>query len=125
MRVFATARIPRSRLASMAALMLVLAPALARAEPTCGRTAETHDSRRVWPSPLDRLVTLHARDLVLRDALDRVAAAASLHLSYSPDGLALDRDVCVSYDSVAAGEVLSDLLIGTPLSPVSAGERSE
>jgi iron complex outermembrane recepter protein len=120
---FADARIARRRVASTAALMLVLAaPAIARSEPTCGRTADAHDSRRVWPSPLDRPVTLHVRDVVLRDALDRVAAAASLHLSYSPDGLPLDRGVCVSYDSVAAGEVLSDLLVGTSLSPVSAGE---
>ena len=34
----------------------------------------------------------------------------------------LDRRVCVSYDSVAAGVVLSDLLIGSAVTPVVAGD---
>ena len=100
-------------------LLLAAAPAVARAEPTCG-AHESRDARR-WQAPLDRLVTLHARDLALRDALDRLAAAARVRLSYSPELLALDRRVCVSYDSVAAGAVLTDLLDGSAVSPVIAG----
>jgi iron complex outermembrane receptor protein len=67
-------------------------------------------------------VTLHGRDLALHDALDRLAAAAHLRLSYSPELLALERRVCVSYDSVSAGAVLSDLLSGSAVSPVIAGD---
>lgn len=106
----------------VAALVFIFAaPTTARADPACAR-AEVREPRHAWPAPLDRLVTLHAHDLVLRDALDRVAAAARLRISYSPDGLPLDRSVCVSYDSVAAGEVLTSLLTGTSLSPMSAGD---
>jgi iron complex outermembrane receptor protein len=67
-------------------------------------------------------VTLHDRDLALRDALDRLAAAARLRLSYSAELLTLDRRVCVSYDSVAAGSILSDLLDGSAVTPVIAGD---
>jgi iron complex outermembrane recepter protein len=106
---------------SSASLLAMAVPAIVRGEPTCGRPDE-HVVTRVWPAPLDRLVTLHARGLALRDALDQVAALARLRLAYSPDGLPLERTVCVSYDSVAAGEVFSTLLEGTSLSPVPAGD---
>ena len=102
--------------------LLVLVPALARAaEPCSARPLEASVVGR-WPAPLDRLVTLHARDLALRDALDRLAAAARLRLSYTAELIMLDRRVCVSYDSVAAGVVLSDLLIGSAVTPVVAGD---
>ncbi len=103
-----------------ASLLLLAAPAMADAEPACGAQAEARDSRE-WPTPLDRPVTLHGRGLALRDALDRLAAAARLRLSYSAELLPLDRVVCVSYDSVAAGAVLSDLLEGSAVAPVVAG----
>ena len=103
-----------------ATLFALIAPATARAEPPCGVRGVSQN--RQWQAPLDRLVTLHARDLALRDALDRLAVAARVRLSYSPELLALDRRVCVSYDSVAAGAVLSDLLDGTAVAPVLAGD---
>ncbi|HEY2856734.1 MAG TPA: TonB-dependent receptor plug domain-containing protein [Gemmatimonadaceae bacterium] len=103
-----------------ASLLLLAAPAIASAEPTCMARADARDSRS-WPSPLDRLVTLHGRDLALRDALDRLAAAAHLRLSYSAELLPLDHRVCVSADSVAAGVVLSELLEGSAVAPVVAG----
>jgi iron complex outermembrane receptor protein len=118
---------PRTRVRSIrlliraASLLAPVAPALARAEPTCAAHVERQESRR-WPSPLDRLVTLHSRDLALRDALDRLATAARFRLSYSTELLALDRRVCVSYDSVAVGTVLTDLLDGAAVAPVVAGD---
>ena len=113
------AGVGRLRLLLRASLLLVVAtPAIARAEPRC---AGPNDAR-AWPAPLDRLVTLHSRDLSLRDALDRLAAAARLRLSYSAELVALDRRVCVSYDSVAAGAVLIDLLDGSAVAPVVAGD---
>ena len=108
--------------ARAALLLLLCAPALARAEPACvarvGAVKEAHH----WPSPLDRPVSLHNRDLALRDALDRLAAAARLRFSYSAELLTLDRRVCVSYDSVAAGSILSDLLDGSAVTPIVAGD---
>ena len=98
-------------------------PALALAEPSCEAAVRaTARDGRAWPAPLDRRVTLHNRDLALRDALDRLAAAARLRLSYSPELVALDRRVCVSYDSIAAGTVLTDLLDGSMVSPIVAGD---
>src|SRR5436305_4387125 len=103
-----------------ASLSLVLtAPAIAGAEP-CATASSPRDVRE-WPAPLDRRVTLHSRDLALRDALDRLAAAARLRLSYSAELLPLDRHVCVAYDSAAAGTVLSGLGDGAAVSPMIAG----
>ncbi len=116
----------RHRLLPRAASLLVAiaaVPALAIAEPSCvaGAHRPARDGR-AWPAPLDRPVTLHGRDLALRDALDRLATAARLRLSYSVELVALDRRVCVSYDSVAAGAVLTDLLDGSMVAPVVAGD---
>ena len=122
MRIALRARTRGGRLLVLAALLFFFAaPALARAEPACVGRSDAPDLRR-WPSPLDRLVTLHGRDLALRDALDRLAAAARLRLSYSAELISLDKRVCVSYDSVAAGAVLSDLLDGSAVAPVVAGD---
>ena len=76
---------------------------------------------RRWSAPLDRIVTLHAADLSLRDALDRVAALARIRLSYSAELLPLDRRVCASADSAPAGRVLEDLLSATNVIAVTAG----
>jgi len=112
----------RGRLLVCAASLLFFAPpAVLWGEPSCARSSSAGESNR-WPSPLDRLVTLHSRDLALRDALDRLAAAARLRLSYASELLSLDRRVCVSYDSVAAGAVLSDLLDGSSVTPIVAGD---
>ncbi|MBI4502014.1 MAG: TonB-dependent receptor [Gemmatimonadetes bacterium] len=74
-----------------------------------------------WSGPLGRLVSFHSGDLSLREALDRLAAAARVRLSYSSESLDLDRVVCVSLDSAAVGLVLSRLLQGSRVEPVAAG----
>ena len=61
-------------------------------------------------SPLDRRVTVHLRDVALREALDRVAILADMRLSYSGDNLPLDRRVSISRDSALVSEVLAALL---------------
>ena len=73
---------------------------------------------RRWTPPLDRLVSLHERGVALRDALDRLAAAARVRLAYSAELLPLDRRVCVSYRSVPAGAALTELLEGSAVEPV-------
>jgi outer membrane receptor protein involved in Fe transport len=74
-----------------------------------------------WTGPLARPISLHGRDISLREALDRVAATAKLRLSYTAELLPLSRPVCLSYESTPAGEILAQLLIGTKLRPVAAG----
>ena len=94
---------------------------LASAQSRACTTAQPDTARARWAPPLDRPVTLRAGDLSLRDALDRVAAAAKLHLSYSAELLPLDRDVCIAADGAPAGQVLADLLRETRLAAVAAG----
>lgn len=74
-----------------------------------------------WAAPLDRLVALHGGEIPLRDALDRIAAAGGIRLSYSGDLLPLDRPVCPAFDSVSLGDALSILLRGTAVAPVVTG----
>lgn len=74
-----------------------------------------------WPAPLDRVVSFQARDISLRDALGRLAAAAGLRLSYSSELLPLDRRVCISHDATSVGALLTELLRGTTLEPRAVG----
>jgi outer membrane cobalamin receptor len=85
-----------------------------------GRLDTTQTAAR-WSPPLDRLITLHASDLALRDALDRVATMAKLRLSYSAELLPLDHVVCVAADAAPVGRVLADLLHETNLAAVGVG----
>ena len=66
-----------------------------------------------WAPSLDRIVTAHANDISLRDALDRLAASAKLRISYSADLLPLSRAVCLSADEESVGSVLATLLAET------------
>ncbi len=74
-----------------------------------------------WTQPLDRIVSFRAADLSLREALDRLAAAHKLRLSYSSESLQLDRTVCVALESVPLGSVFAELLKGTGVEPIPAG----
>jgi len=68
-----------------------------------------------------RLVTLHGRDISLRDALDRLAAAAQIRLSYSTEALDLSRPVCLEYESVPVSRILDDLIGDAGVRPVIVG----
>jgi iron complex outermembrane receptor protein len=74
-----------------------------------------------WAPPLDRIVTAHASDLSLRDALDRVSAAAKLRVSYSADLLPMTRAVCLSAEKEPVGRVLAALLEGTRVTAIGLG----
>ncbi|MFL5620014.1 MAG: TonB-dependent receptor plug domain-containing protein [Gemmatimonadaceae bacterium] len=76
-----------------------------------GADVVTHDG--AWPSPLDAVVTLRARGVSLRDALDRLGASSGVPLAYSSDLLPLDRTVCVVAERQPLGLVLATLLAGT------------
>jgi iron complex outermembrane receptor protein len=113
-----------SRTAVAAALTLLLPTATAAAQSACAAspTPAVRVASRHWSSPLDRQVTLQGDNLTLRDGLARLATAADVRLSYVSELLPLDRIVCLAYRSVAVGEVLSDLLRGTAVEPVIAGD---
>ncbi|MEO8622101.1 MAG: TonB-dependent receptor [bacterium] len=65
-----------------------------------------------WEAPLDTRVTLHAQDISLRDALDRLTAVSRVKLAYSADYLPVDRRVCVAADQQPLGAVLGTVLRG-------------
>jgi iron complex outermembrane recepter protein len=72
-------------------------------------------------SPLQRRISLHVRDLALRDVLDRVAVLARVRFTYAADVLPLDRPVTYHADSVQVGAVLMTLLDGVAVRPVPSG----
>ena len=75
--------------------------------------AEVVTHQGAWPSPLDAVVTLRARGISLREALDRLGAGSGVPLAYSSDLLPLDRSVCVDAERQPLGLVLATLLAGT------------
>ena len=106
---------------------LVAEPAVAFATPSCASAprrsfpvAPSDSTLAVWSPPLDRLVSFHAYEISLREALDRLAAAGRLRLSYSAELLPLDRVVCASFDSTPVGMILSSVLQGTTVHPLVA-----
>ena len=106
------------------AISLALSARPANAQSTCSATAAppVRVASKHWPAPLDRQVTLQDDHITLRDGLTRIASAARVRLSYVAELLPLDRSLCLAYRSVAVGDVLTDLLRGTELEPVVAGD---
>ncbi|HEY3133289.1 MAG TPA: TonB-dependent receptor [Gemmatimonadaceae bacterium] len=88
---------------------------------SCSTSNTVLASLPAWNTPLDRVVSLHARDISLRDALDRVSSIAQVKLSYTSESLPLDSRVCAAFDSIPLGEALGLLLRDTQVLPVTAG----
>lgn len=106
------------RLACAAAMTLTATLVGRRADAQASRPCTSAPSELVareggWPAPLDTLVTLRARGVSLRDALDRLGAVSGVPLAYSGDLLPLDRPVCVVAERQPLGRVLAALLTGT------------
>jgi len=99
----------------------LLAPSVAPAQQACTPQVTVSSAPRTWPAPLGRMIVVRARNVSLREALDRVAVASGIRLSYSAELLPLDRRVCLSSDSIAAGDALAELLVGTSVDPVTTG----
>lgn len=109
------------RLRLSLALALFAVPGAAHAQ-SCNPTAPTIVSAAAqWPAPLDRKVSLYARDVALREALDRLTVSAGVDLSYASELVPLDRRVCAAFESVALGDALTQLLQGTGTAPVPVG----
>ena len=100
----------------------VVAPVHAQAGCATAPTPAVRVASKKWPAPLDRAITLQGDKVTLRDGLARLADAAHVRLSYVAEHLPLDRATCLAYRGVAAGDVLADLLHGTQVAPVVAGD---
>jgi len=97
-----------------AAVLVIGARADAQPAHSCTEKAtELVADAGTWAGALAAPVTLHARGLSLRDALDRLGAQSGVPLAYSSDLLPLDRPVCVVADRQPLGRVLATLLEGT------------
>jgi iron complex outermembrane receptor protein len=109
----------------LARILFIAAPLLlwssAQAQSVCSPSGEFLASLATWNPPLDRRVSLHARDISLREALDRLSAETRVRLSYATEAIPLDSRVCASFDSLYLGEALGLLLHGTSVLPVAAG----
>ena len=101
---------------------LVAGGARAQASPAPGAVASRGDEpARHWPAPLDRRIAVRLRDVALRDALDRVAAAGALRLTWSAELLPGDRLVSLDAEAIAVGDALTSLLRGVGAELVVAG----
>jgi iron complex outermembrane recepter protein len=114
----ARSRRTRGAAVSISIFSLLIASAAAARAQGCVPASFASAARRAWPAPLDRLVTLRARDIPLRDALDRLSAAAGVRLSYTSELLPLDRRVCLSAARVPLGDALAALVGGAGAEPV-------
>ena len=103
---------PGSRRACVTALTILLLPSAARAQRAC-EDAVAPEPAGGWTAPLDTRFSLHAHDVSLREALDRLSAGSGVRLAYSADFLAVDRRVCLAADQQPLGAILSTLLRGS------------
>jgi iron complex outermembrane receptor protein len=63
-----------------------------------------------WPEPLNRTITVRGGVLSLRDALDRVAAAARVRITYSDALIAPERRVCLDFTRTTLGDAITQLV---------------
>ena len=103
---------------ALAALHLT-SPVKAGAQATCAPASrafagDAGESRGL----LSRRISIDGGGVSLREALDRIASASKVRLSYAADLLPMSRAVCLSYQSAPLAVILSDVLAGTSLSPV-------
>ena len=109
--------------AAIAAAFLAGLPVGAQSSGPCAAPQAQADHRGAWPAPLDAPVTLRARGISLRDALDRLGAISGVPLAYSSDLLPLDRTVCVAAERQPLGQVLATLLSDTRVEAVVVARR--
>jgi iron complex outermembrane recepter protein len=110
--------------ASVAAAITSLArPSMAGAQQDCAPANRASvDADAKSGDALNRRISLHGRDISLRDALDRIAAAGKIRISYSAEALELSRPVCLDYESQSIAKILQDLLAGAAVRPVLIGD---
>ena len=104
---------------ALAALHLAV-PVEAGAQLSCAPASRAFaaDADRNARGILAKRVSLEANTTSLREALDQLASAAGIRLSYAADLLPLSRKVCVDYKSATVSRILADLLDGSAVRPV-------
>jgi len=115
---------PRARAVLLAlAIAPVVAFQSAGAQSNCAPASRVSGIIVANPaSVMERVVSLHGRSVSLREALDRLAAAAHIRLSYAAEQLDLSRPVCLEYESATVSRILADLLQGAQVQPVVIGD---
>jgi iron complex outermembrane receptor protein len=93
--------------------LIAVAPHRGLAQHACDEHPLAPTPSGGWTAPLDTRISLHVRDVSLRDALDRLTAVSKVQLAYSADFLPVDRRVCLSADGEPLGALLATLLRGT------------
>jgi iron complex outermembrane receptor protein len=73
-----------------------------------------------WAAPLQHLVTVRGGEVPLREALERVAAASGVRLTWSDAALVLDTRVCLEARDAPLGALLSALTAGFAVTPRAA-----
>ena len=110
------------RRAGLSLGLAMLVPLAAHAQRAC-EDAVVAAPAGGWAPPLDTRVTLHARDISLRDALDRLTVASRVSLAYSVDYLPGDHRVCVSAEQQPLGALLGGLLRGAHIQVIVVAGR--
>lgn len=111
------------RRAVIIAALAALVPAGAFAQRACEDPVVVPAAASSWSAPLDARVTLHVRDISLRDALDRLTALSGVQLAYSADVVPVDRRVCVGGDRLQVGDLLTVLLRGSNIQALVVSGR--
>ena len=87
--------------------------------PSClSRATMAQVSPTSFDAPLNRSISINESDLTLRAAIDRVALASRVRLSYSADLLPANKRVCLNIERMPVGVVLNELLRETSLHAV-------
>ena len=102
------------------AVFAVVLPLKSVAAQSCEVHSISNTNTRNWQAPLSRSVTVIARVVSMRDAIDAIARTAGVRISYSAEMLPLGRSVCVQYKAVTLGDALLDLLKGVRVQPMVA-----
>lgn len=113
-------RLPANKILATFFLITLALPNLGSANSVCEPHKLSGASGKTWSGPLARVVSIRVSKQTLKDALERVAKAANVRVSYSAELLPLEREVCIDYRAIPAGDALNDLLQGVAVQPVIA-----
>lgn len=109
----------RHAIRTLIGVIALVAPLGLQAQSSC---LGVPSSQGVWAAPLDRVVTLDASTLPVREALERAAKAAGVRLTYASE-LIPDRLVCGSVRRVALGDAISLWLSDAAVRPLVVSEE--
>jgi len=109
--------LPSSRAVAADTVVNARSDELARTSISRLCTAPARAGSHQWPAPLDRLISVRGGVVPLRDALDRVAAAARVRITYSDALLPLERRVCLDLDRITLGDALTSLVGSVTVTP--------